>query len=113
MASSPVVDQPCALKILGFTLGTILEMRGSTRGFSLGFVTWKKGLNVCIFLRLINMCDFQHSFKILRGTIVTNLFEMIHVFLCVHSLLCIYVQIILSCAISIYVYLYEKAYGLC
>jgi hypothetical protein len=41
MASSLVVDQPCALKILGFTLGTIFEMRGSTRGFSLGFVTRK------------------------------------------------------------------------
>jgi hypothetical protein len=42
MASSPIVDRPCALKILGFTLGTILEMRGSTWGFSPGFVTWKK-----------------------------------------------------------------------
>jgi hypothetical protein len=42
MASSPVVDQPCALKILGFTLGTILETRGSTLGFSSGLVTWKK-----------------------------------------------------------------------
>jgi hypothetical protein len=30
MASSLVVDWPCALKILGFTLGTILEMRGSS-----------------------------------------------------------------------------------
>jgi hypothetical protein len=33
MASSLVVDRPCALKILGFTLGTILEMRVITRGF--------------------------------------------------------------------------------
>jgi len=27
---------------VGFTMGTIFEMRGSTLGFSLGVVTWKK-----------------------------------------------------------------------
>jgi hypothetical protein len=42
MASSLVVDWPCALKILKFTLGTIIKMRGSTQGFSPSFVTWKK-----------------------------------------------------------------------
>jgi len=45
MVLTPVVDRPCALKILGFTLGTILEMRGSTQGFSPGDVTWKKSSN--------------------------------------------------------------------
>jgi hypothetical protein len=39
MASSPIFDRHWVLKILGFTLGTILEMRGSTQGFSTGFVT--------------------------------------------------------------------------
>jgi len=32
MDLSPVVDWPCAMNILGFTLGTVLEMRGSTLG---------------------------------------------------------------------------------
>jgi hypothetical protein len=41
-ASSPVIDQHCALKFLRFTLSAILKMRGSTQGFSPGFVTWKK-----------------------------------------------------------------------
>jgi hypothetical protein len=40
--SRTIVDQPCALKILWFTVGTILEMRGKPRGFSPRFVTWKK-----------------------------------------------------------------------
>jgi len=42
MTSSLIVDWSCALRILGFTLGIIIEMRGSTCGFSPGFVTWKK-----------------------------------------------------------------------
>jgi hypothetical protein len=32
MASSLVVDRPCALKILGFTLGTILKIEGKYLG---------------------------------------------------------------------------------
>jgi hypothetical protein len=36
MASSHVVDWPCVVKIIGFTLDTILEMRGNTWGFSPG-----------------------------------------------------------------------------
>jgi hypothetical protein len=31
MTLSLIVDWPCAMKILGFNLSTILEMRGSTR----------------------------------------------------------------------------------
>jgi hypothetical protein len=42
MSSSPIVGRPCASKILGFTLGTVLEMRGSTQGVSPSSVTWKK-----------------------------------------------------------------------
>jgi hypothetical protein len=45
-ASSHVVDQPCALKILGFTLGTILEMRGSTWGFSLESVDYENEIHI-------------------------------------------------------------------
>jgi len=42
LALSPLIDHSCALKIPGFTLRIILEMRGSTRGFSPEFITWKK-----------------------------------------------------------------------
>jgi hypothetical protein len=42
MASSPVDDNPCYLKILGFTIGTILKMTGSTLGLSPRNVIWKK-----------------------------------------------------------------------
>jgi hypothetical protein len=42
MASSLVVNQTYAMKSLWFSLRAILEMRGSTWGFSLGFITWKK-----------------------------------------------------------------------
>jgi hypothetical protein len=44
MALSLVVDRPCALNIPRFTLGIILEMRGSTQGFFPSFVTWKKNM---------------------------------------------------------------------
>jgi hypothetical protein len=44
MDSSPIVEWPRALNILGFILGTILEMRGSTRVFStIFFILEKKG----------------------------------------------------------------------
>jgi hypothetical protein len=33
MTLSPFIDHPYALKIIGFTLDTILEMRGSTWEF--------------------------------------------------------------------------------
>jgi hypothetical protein len=42
MASRFFVDWTWALEILWFTIGTILEMRGSTWGFYPRFVTWKK-----------------------------------------------------------------------
>jgi hypothetical protein len=42
IASSLVVDRPCALKIVGFTLGTILEMRRSTQGFFSGLHKMEK-----------------------------------------------------------------------
>jgi hypothetical protein len=54
MALSLVVDQPCTLNILRFALSEILEMRGSTWGFSMGFVTWKKTClcGACFYTRV-------------------------------------------------------------
>jgi hypothetical protein len=51
---SLVFDWPCALKILGFTLGTILKMKGSTWGFSLGSVTWEKKV-MCLMVWIIGL----------------------------------------------------------
>jgi hypothetical protein len=42
MALSVAVNRPCALNILGFTLGTILEMKRSTRRFPPINITYKE-----------------------------------------------------------------------
>jgi hypothetical protein len=60
MALRLFVDRPCALKILGFTLGTILEMRESTRGFSVGFATWNEYIHTYIcYLNDINKLNLN------------------------------------------------------
>jgi len=50
ISSSPVVDRPYSLNILRFTLATILKMRESTWGFSLGSATLKKIIYLKVLL---------------------------------------------------------------
>jgi hypothetical protein len=87
-----VVGWPCALNILGFTLGTILEMRESTWGFSLGFITWKK-MYVCI---CINIC--------------IQIYMYICVCVCLHIYIHTYVYTHTHTHINIYLYIYIYTY---
>jgi hypothetical protein len=75
MALSPVVDMDL-LKNLGFILDTILEMRGSTRGFSLNIVTWKKKLKPLEFFSKLyfEILTVLHQFCIIskRTSVLRN-----------------------------------------
>jgi hypothetical protein len=54
------------MKNLGFTLGTILKMRGSARGFSLGYVTWKLYTHTHTYMHTY-IIDRKYIFAILIG----------------------------------------------
>ena len=54
--STLVLTWPCVLNNLGFTLGTILEMRGRARGFSLKIIYFeKKALLSLIYVDDLNI----------------------------------------------------------